>query len=124
MNDTIEQLHRAHETALFDLTLDWQRAAIEYYSILRRIHERDNAPPFEPEPENSYHGGTHKPLYGTHTGGSDAGATRMPFGQYKGRTLDSIHEENESYLPWLQSQGTLRDPLKSKLDSFLQTYNR
>lgn len=52
---------------------------------------------------------------------SDLGRTVVPFGKYKGRTLDSIASDNEGlrYLDWVRGQDWLRDQLKEAIDEYL-----
>jgi uncharacterized protein (DUF3820 family) len=45
----------------------------------------------------------------------------VPFGQYRGRTLDDIARTDEGllYLDWLRGQGVQSEPLKTALDTYL-----
>lgn len=40
----------------------------------------------------------------------------MPFGKYKGQQLADVPD---SYMAWLLKQGTLKDPLKSKIEDLI-----
>lgn len=51
----------------------------------------------------------------------DVGETVIPFGMYKGKSLNQIASDNAGlrYLDWLRGQEWLRDPLCEAIEEYL-----
>lgn len=43
----------------------------------------------------------------------------LPFGKYKGQSLNEVVAKDEKYLIWLKHQNWLRDPIKRLLDEWV-----
>lgn len=52
---------------------------------------------------------------------SEAKLSVMPFGQYRGKTLDQIGSTDKGllYLDWLRGQGVKSEPLATALSTYL-----